>query len=112
MSTMQEGGVFSVPSPGVSSVASLEVRSRLADQWPVLSVVLGGTEKTPTQARVCPCSIILKLDGCRLGFCISPEEGDQVAFGVIEDVEKGLDALETELRERRYGWRPRKPNRR
>lgn len=112
MSSVQQNGRFELPKPGTGLAATSELRARLADSWPMLSVVLGGTAKPDGTFDQKPCTIMLFIDNGKLGFCISPSEGDQIAFGVLEQVESGLDALEAEIVHHRYSWRPRRPSRR
>jgi hypothetical protein len=111
MSSMFRGSPFVVPSNGSRLAADSAVQALLADEWPVLSVVLGGGQAGEGVVASPACSIILKIDNGRLGFCICPETGSDVAFGVVGDPTKGFSGLEWELAQGNYGWRPKRAKR-
>lgn len=108
MSNVSGGIGFVVPDDGERLVVAAELQASLVDQWPMLSLVLCGTKGGEGVKAVPPCSIILKCRDGKLGFCISPATGSQVAFGVLGDPSKGFDALEHELVSKRFSWVPRR----
>lgn len=81
-------------------------------EYPSLAEVLGGIEVAKgEQGGVPPATINLWFEGGELHFCIMPRLGNRVAFGVVQDPCKGFAAIESEVCQGRFGWKPSKNRR-
>lgn len=77
----------------------------LKEEYPELAAALKGTKNVEGQIVLPPCTLMLFLDGDRLGFCLSPKAGSRVAFGSVPDPAKGLAGVESELAAGHFEWK-------
>lgn len=91
--------------------AESQAVAELRDECPELASILGGSRNSMGGWEVPPCTVMLFVEGDRLKFCLSPQTGNRVAFGVLKDPTKGLLSLEEELVKGAYEWKARKGGR-
>lgn len=77
----------------------------LREEFPELVKALQGCKNLDGQCVMPPCTLMIFLEGDRLGFCISPKTGTKVAFGTVPDPSKGLAGIEHELAEGHFEWK-------
>lgn len=77
----------------------------LREEFPELTQAFKGTKNVEGQVVLPPCTLMLFLDGDRLGFCLSPKTGLRVAFGSVPDPAKGLAGVEAELAAGHFEWK-------
>lgn len=77
----------------------------LRDEYPELAAALRGTKNVEGQCLIPPCTLMLFLDGERIGFCLSPKAGSRVAFGSLPDPSKGLAGIEAEIAAGHFEWK-------
>lgn len=77
----------------------------LREEYPELATCLRGTKNVDGQCVLPPCTLMLFLDGDRIGFCLSPKAGTRVAFGSLSDPSKGLAGVESEIAAGHFEWK-------
>jgi len=77
----------------------------LREEYPELAQAMKGTKNIEGQMLLPPCTLMLFLDGDRLGFCLSPKNGNRVAFGSVPDPAKGLGGVEAEIAAGHFEWK-------
>lgn len=77
----------------------------LREEYPELAQALRGTKNVEGGCVLPPCTLMLFLDGDRVGFCLSPKAGTRVAFGSLPDASKGLAGVEAELAAGHFEWK-------
>jgi len=77
----------------------------LREEYPELAQALRGTKNVDGQCVLPPCTLMLFLDGERIGFCLSPKAGQRVAFGSLPDPSKGLAGVEAEIAAGHFEWK-------
>lgn len=76
--------------------------------YPELQSVLCGEPARDGRPSAPPSTLMLFIEGERLKFCLSPREGDLVAFGGPLDVSKLAESLEHCIAAGDYDWKRRK----
>jgi len=79
----------------------------ISDEFPSLVEALVGIRGEDKLWELPPCTIMIFLEGDRVKFCLNPKSGPRVAFGTVDDLSKGLSALEKSLSEGNYEWKAR-----
>ena len=77
------------------------------EAFPALAEALEGIPTQDGLTGVPPCTVMVFLESPRLKFCLSPQSGDRVAFGVLDEPERGLASLNNAIAEGRFEWKRR-----
>jgi len=79
--------------------------TELRGEYPELIQAMRGTKNVDGQCVLPPCTLMIFLEGDRMGFCLSPKNGTRVAFGTVSDPAKGLQSVEAEIAAGHFEWK-------
>jgi hypothetical protein len=81
------------------------VQMALKEEMPELIAAMLGSFTIEGTCVMPPCSLILFLEGDRMGWCLTPRQGSKCAFGTLPDPSKGLAGVEAEMEAGHFEWK-------